>query len=256
MVVGLDTFRAHFQDFQDSYIIIGGTACDIIIEEAGFVPRATDDIDLILIIEALKPEFIARFWEFIKDGGYTIQEKNLEKRNCYRFAKPIHAAYPKQLELFSKIPDIIDINQDAHLTPIPVDAGLSSLSAILLDENYYQFTLKNSEKKEGIHYATPQTLICLKAFAFLNNSQRKIAGQNVRNGDIKKHKHDVFRMILMLKENDSFEVPNVIKKDLQKFVDVVKNDLPDTAIFVANNFGNQDIDSILKRFVKIFDLTL
>ena len=57
MVVGLDTFSTHFKDFQDSYIIIGGTACDIIIEEAGFVPRATDDIDIILIVEALSPDF-------------------------------------------------------------------------------------------------------------------------------------------------------------------------------------------------------
>ncbi|MFA5296693.1 MAG: hypothetical protein WC389_00630 [Lutibacter sp.] len=66
MVVGLYAFSEHFKDFQDSYIIIGGTACDIIIEEAGFTPRATDDIDIILIVEALSPEFVARFWEFIK----------------------------------------------------------------------------------------------------------------------------------------------------------------------------------------------
>ncbi len=35
MVVGLDKFREFFKDFANSYIIIGGTACDIILEEAG-----------------------------------------------------------------------------------------------------------------------------------------------------------------------------------------------------------------------------
>ena len=61
MVIGLNTFGDFFKDFPDSYLIIGGTACDIIIEDAGFTPRATDDIDIILLIEALSPAFVARF---------------------------------------------------------------------------------------------------------------------------------------------------------------------------------------------------
>ena len=56
MVVGLDVFKKYFEQFPDNYIIIGGTACDIIIGEAGFIPRATKDIDIILIVEALSPE--------------------------------------------------------------------------------------------------------------------------------------------------------------------------------------------------------
>jgi hypothetical protein len=41
MVVGLDVFKKYFEQYPDNYIIIGGTACDIIIGEAGFIPRAT-----------------------------------------------------------------------------------------------------------------------------------------------------------------------------------------------------------------------
>jgi len=67
MVIGLDKFIEYFKDYQGSYIIIGGTACDIIVEDAGFEPRATDDIDIVLIVEALKPEFVNKFWDFIKD---------------------------------------------------------------------------------------------------------------------------------------------------------------------------------------------
>lgn len=255
MVVGLDTFSAHFKDFQDSYIIIGGTACDIIIEEAGFTPRATDDIDMILIVEALSPEFVAKFWEFIKQGKYTIQQKNQEERNCYRFAAPENPKYPKQLELFSKVPDIIDANEGAHLTPIPVEEGLSSLSAILLDETYYNYTIDNSDMKDGVHFAAPHTLICLKAFAFLNNIERKAAGQNVHSVDIKKHKNDVFRMVMMLNENSQFDLPQTIKADMQKFVDTIKNDLPQQNIFKDSGFGNQDMGAIFNRLVKAFQLT-
>lgn len=254
MVVGLDTFSAHFKDFQDSYIIIGGTACDIIIEEAGFTPRATDDIDIILIVEALSTEFVTKFWEFIKQGQYAVQQKNQEERNCYRFAEPANANFPKQLELFCKVPDVIDANEGAHLTPIPVEEGLSSLSAILLDEEYYAYTIKNSEQKGDVHFALPHTLICLKAFAFLNNTDRKTAGQMVQSVNIKKHKYDVFRMVLMLNANDVFETPKTIKADLQRFADTVKNELPNPAIFKDNGFGNWDMQEIFNRFVKSFDL--
>jgi hypothetical protein len=51
MVVGLDKFKEHFRDFPGSYVIIGGTACDIVIGATGLTPRVTKDIDIILIIE-------------------------------------------------------------------------------------------------------------------------------------------------------------------------------------------------------------
>jgi len=44
MVRGLDIFKKYFEHYTENFVIIGGTACDIIIDEAGFVPRATKDI--------------------------------------------------------------------------------------------------------------------------------------------------------------------------------------------------------------------
>lgn len=254
MVIGLNTFSDFFKDFPDSYLIIGGTACDIIIEDAGFTPRATDDIDIILLIEALSPAFVARFWEFVKEGKYELQQKGEEKRNFYRFAKPQNPEFPKQIELFCKVPDVIDANEGAHLTPIPVEEGLSSLSAILLNEEYYQFTRKNSEYKSGVHFAQPHTLICLKAFAYLNNKERKERGKNVKKWDIVKHKYDVFRMVFMLNQADVFETPEIIKTDLQKFADTVKSDLPDPAIFKENGFGRQDMKAIYNQLLQSFNL--
>jgi len=90
MVKGLEIFRQHFNAFTDNYVIIGGTACDIIIDNIGLTPRATKDIDIILVIEALSPEFVANFWEFIKQGDYDVKEKSEEDRhypfcgNCKR----------------------------------------------------------------------------------------------------------------------------------------------------------------------------
>lgn len=35
MVIGIDKFKEYFKEYPESYIIIGGTACDIILAEAG-----------------------------------------------------------------------------------------------------------------------------------------------------------------------------------------------------------------------------
>lgn len=254
MVKGINKFIEYFKDYPGSYIVIGGAACDMIVGEAGFEPRVTFDIDIILVVEALKPEFVKRFWEFIKEGKYNTQQKDAEKRNCYRFKDTQNADFPKQIELFSKTPDIIDLDRGTHLTPIPVEEGLSGLSAILLNEDYYNYTLQHSDIKGDIHYANTDALICLKAFAYLDNMKRKEAGQKIQTRDIIKHKYDVFRMVFLLSPNDAFNLPETIKNDMQAFADVVKNNLPDPAIFKDNGFGNQNMETIFNQLLKIFNL--
>ena len=254
MVVGLSTFKDFFKDYQDTYLIIGGTACDIIIEGQGFVPRATDDIDMVLIVETITPEFVTKFWEFIKVGEYEIKEFDSEKRNCYRFRKPANSDFPKQIELFSKIPDAIDHNHEFHLTPIPTIEGVSNLSAILLNEDYYNYTVEHSTVKDEVHFANIESLICLKAFAYLDNKKRKEAGESVQTSNVIKHKYDVFRMVFLLPEASRFELPEVIQENLQEFVDTIKDNLPTPAIFKSNGFAESDMSKIFELLKAIFNL--
>lgn len=48
------------------------------------------------------------------------------------------------IELFSRNPDFIVLYKNAILTPLPIDDEISSLSAILLNELYYEL-LKNGQ---------------------------------------------------------------------------------------------------------------
>ena len=69
MVIGLDTFKKYFKSFEDQYVLIGGTACDILFEGSMSQFRVTKDFDMVLIVEALTAEFGSAFWKFIKAGG-------------------------------------------------------------------------------------------------------------------------------------------------------------------------------------------
>ncbi len=48
MVHGLEKFKEYFHDHANQYIFIGGTACDILMDELGAPFRATKDLDMVL----------------------------------------------------------------------------------------------------------------------------------------------------------------------------------------------------------------
>lgn len=253
MVKGLDVFKKYFEEFPDNYVVIGGTACDIILEEAGFTARATKDIDIILVVEALKPDFVKQFWQFIKDGKYELKEI-VEERNCYRFSKPENDEYPFQIELFSKKPDMITLDEDIHLTPIPVDEGLSSLSAILMNEDYYKYVIDNSILENGIHRAKTEALICLKAKAYLEITARIAEGSTEDSKQLRKHKKDVFRLAAMLTANDIFELTKNIRSDLKEFTESISNELPGKEMFKEVGLGNLEPEKVFQQILMSFQL--
>lgn len=128
------------------------------------------------------------------------------------------------LELFSRVPDALTIGDDSHLTPIPMDEEVSSLSAILLDKGYYEFIHAGKQETDGLSVLGPAYLIPLKARAWLDLKKRREAGDAIDEKDIKKHKNDVFRLYQIVDPEQSIVLPASIKEDLRQFFDKIKRD--------------------------------
>ena len=151
MVKGIEVFRKHFAGFEDKYVLIGGTACDLLFQKNGLPFRATRDLDIILVAEALTPEFGVKFWEFIKNGKYMIQQRSDGNPIFYRFRNPQDNAFPAMLELFSRSSKTLDpVSPDSNLTKIPLGDEISSLSAILLNNSYYALLKDGTIQIDGI----------------------------------------------------------------------------------------------------------
>ena len=254
MVRGLNKFKEFFREFSGNYLLIGGAACDRQLENAGLDFRATKDLDIVLIVEALSADFVGNFWEFIKAGNYEIQEKSSGKRVYYRFRNPSDETFPWQLELFARKPDVI-IDDNARLTPIPLEEDISSLSAILLNDEYYNFTLKHAEFKDGVSLASTPALICLKASAFLDLKKRKEIGESVDHKDIKKHRNDILRLTAILADEEVEDLPDKIKVDLIDVIEGFKNEPPDiTAIGKDIGINDLNLTDIIKQLEKTFHL--
>ncbi|RHJ82571.1 hypothetical protein [Parabacteroides sp. AM08-6] len=222
MVKGIDKFRDTFKDFTDNYVIIGGTACDVALSRTIMKPRATDDIDMILIVENMTTEFAKVFWKFIKDGGYKIgKRKRGEEKTptyeLYRFEDG-NEGYPVKIELLSRHSDILGKPSGFHLEPIPTGEDVSSLSAIMMDDGYYNLTIENSYIENSVRYASPLALICLKIKAYLNLTVERASGRQVNSKDIKKHRTDVLKLVATATFDESVIVDKDIFESIGKFV--------------------------------------
>lgn len=224
MIKGIEIFQDAFADFADSYILIGGAACDIQLEQAGVPFRVTHDFDVVLCVESLSPDFGRAFWRFIRNGGYQIQERATGEKKFYRFRKPSSPDYPVMLELFSRQPQNFEIAQESVLTPIPMEEEVSSLSAILLDNEYYSFIQAHKTQVDSISLLSSEALIVLKAKAWLDLSERKTAGEKIDSKDIKKHKNDIFRLFASLPGNVTVTLTPGIESDVRQFLSKIQDE--------------------------------
>lgn len=246
MVTGLDVFRERFAAYADSYVLIGGAACYIHEEISAQVPRATKDLDVVLIVEALSADFVREFWQFVREAGYTRRQRGVDKHECYRFLQPQDKRYPKQIELFARAIGVLNIPDDAHLEPIPAGDELSSLSAILMNEEYYHYTIAHSRLEDGVHIANIEALICLKAKAFVDLSVRKAQGDHVDQDDIEKHKKDVFRLAPMQTGESRYELPKEIQNDMQQFFAAIETELPNDDFLRNAGLRSQNVKGLLE----------
>ena len=71
---------------------------------------------------------------------------------------------------------------------------LVSLSAILLDDGYYQALQSAKRMVDGVPVLDETVLIPFKARAFLNLTDEAAKGEKVDQKNIRKHRNDVFRI--------------------------------------------------------------
>ena len=108
---------------------------------------------------------------------------------------PKSKEYPYMIEIFSRNPDFIILEDDAVLTPLPIDDEISSLSAILLNEAYYEL---------------------------LKTGQMMVDSKN-----IKKHKNDVFRLAQLITANTRQVLSPEIAEDMKKFLSEIADETVD-----------------------------
>jgi hypothetical protein len=222
------SFKDWFHGYEDNYLIIGGTACSLLLSEQGETFRATKDVDVVLILEVMNADFGYRFWEYIIDAGYQHCNKSTGKPQYYRFFGPKSNIYPEMIELFSRNVEGFILPDSAVITPIPMEDDISSLSAILLNDHYYSFLRDGVRKVGDLPVLDELYIIPFKAKAWLDLSERRSRGERVDNTDINKHKRDIYRLLDIVIEGSKLDLPEYIKQDMQNYLATIKNQTENT----------------------------
>lgn len=248
MVNGIDIFREHFDNYKDQYTVIGGFACDLLMSDAGLDFRQTADIDMVIIVEALTTEFAKAFWDFIEAGGYHARQRSTGQPEFYRFIDPANPSYPKMIELFSRPQNHVELQTDTHLMPLHIDDEVSSLSAILLNDDYYHFLLDGRTVTDGISILDAEHIIPLKMKAWLDLKDKKAQGFHVNSRDIRKHRLDVFRLFPLIREDLRISVPSSVGEDIQNFIAQIR----ETDIRLTDIGISRSKDSILDIYNNMY----
>lgn len=256
MVGGLETFRDAFREYSDCFVIIGGTACEEVLQGTDQKPRATLDIDLIVIADNITPQFARRFWQFISDGAYRPGiRKNADgslKYVLYSFidGKP---GYPIQIELLSHHNEVFSSSRPSHIEPLPIDGDVSSLSVIILDEPYYRMTVQNSFVSNGLRYAEPTALMALKARAYLNLLKEREEGHRVNTKDILKHRNDVMKLAATTIIDEPVNVDGEIISTIEEFIGKIWSSLPSQSLQDSLRTDNESIEAYLEILRNFFE---
>ena len=252
MVRGIEKFKERFGEYTGQYVFIGGTACDIILGREGVAFRATKDLDMVLVIEALDGDFVNAFVSFIEEGGYQHINKGTGENQFYRFQSPTDNLFPAMIELFSRKPDYLD-TIDAKLSHIHVSDDMVSLSAILLDDEYYALLRQGAVEIEGVSALDLQYLILFKMKAFLDLSERKAKGEVIDSKNIKKHKNDILRLAANLSPDVRLQIGGQVRDDAVSFI----GRLPEEKVDLKSlGIRGTELSDLVERMEECYGLNL
>ena len=180
----IEKFRDAMKGHEGCYVLIGGSACSILFSEVGQRFRATKDLDIVLLVGQDDFLFAKTFWEFIKHGGYEIGKNSEGKYTYYRFKLPKQklstSEYPAEIELFARHADFHTALGKTWITPLPFDEAISSLSAIILDDGYYEFIRAYATPIHGITTLSALHIIPLKMRAHIDNRRLHDEGEKIQ----------------------------------------------------------------------------
>lgn len=222
-VAGIDRFREAMAGHEGEYVLIGGGACSILFDEAGTDFRLTKDLDVVVLVDDAGPSFARAIWDFVREGGYEAGKRREGGCTYYRFTlssgSPNAGTFPGEIELFARHPDFELEDEGFHVAPLPFDDTVSSLSAIILDDGYYEFIRENAISIEGVSMLSALHIIPLKMRAHVDNLRFHDEGVRISQKVLRKHRSDVAGLAGLLPSNARLQLEGQLRGDAEAFLE-------------------------------------
>ena len=243
---GLSHFENYFKDFRDHYVVVGGFATLMLLDkQLEGHGKATHDIDLVLLTNA-SVEMSQQIKSYITEGGYSIQKGQEDAFLYYRFFAPKVKWFAKEIEIFASNEQNLQLDVHQRIIPIDPKEGLYSLSAIMLDGEYFEMIKNNIDYSNQVPCTNTLATIMLKISAFYDLKAR---------GDDKwkKHRRDIIKLALILTGEEHIELKGRMVADVKLFMKHIDelNDKMIKQITGMNGIFQRDIAEVLRGVFKV-----
>ena len=115
------------------------------------------------------------------------------------------------------------------------------MSAIMLDNDYYQLMLDGRRTLDGISVLDTAYLILFKAKAWMDLTRRKQSGMHVNDRDLRKHKNDVFRLFSIVDPATRIILPERVGDEMRGFINAMMDLDADMEKLGMSGFSKNDI---------------
>ena len=209
---GLSHFEEYFKSFRESYVVVGGFATLMLLEkELEEHGKVTQDIDLVLLTTA-SVEMAQKIKSYVREGEYTIQKGQKDNFSYYRFINPKVENFAKEIEFFAVNDHALVLDEGQRIIPIDPEEGLYSLSAIMLDHEYFEMIKNNVDNSNRVPCTNTLATIMLKISAFYD---LKLRGDD----KWKKHRRDILKLVLLLTGEENLELKGRMVEDVKLFME-------------------------------------
>ncbi|MNK12074.1 hypothetical protein D3C87_301300 [compost metagenome] len=251
---GFDHFCSYMIGLEDQFVIIGGSAASVLMEEQELEFRPTKDIDLVILTNT-SGDLNARISAYIKAGEYSLREATEGSPKYYRFSNPVGVEYPKIVEVFARNESEIILGDGQYIIPIANDSSIK-LSAILLDEEYFSLIKANIYKTEqNTPLINSVGNICLKARAHRELIERKKTDDaSVDSKDIKKHRNDILKVALTLVGTERPFVGPTVKTDLEIALEEINQVTADQFKGIMKDYPGVDFQALVGVLKSVFSI--
>ena len=106
--------------------------------------------------------------------------------------------------------------------------------------------------EDSVRVATPVSLICLKARAYLNLLSERAAGRKVNSKDIRKHKTDVLKLIATASIPEPVAVPKAVYDCVMEYASAIESDLPSRSLQDALDRDSEVIQAFVDTLKESF----
>jgi len=171
-------------------------------------------------------------------SGYSFQVK--DGFSYYRFVDPKLEGYAKEIELFAVNNHGLILEEGQRIIPIDPEEGLYSLSAIMLDKEYFEMIKNNIDHSNQVPCTNTLATIMLKISAFYDLKSRS-------DDKWKKHRRDILKLVLILTGEERIELTGHMVKDVDLFMEHIEslNDKTIKQITSMHGISQADIFRIL-----------